>query len=144
MAKKEVPGRMAQMTKPRTPNSEARQQLGRLLDALAKEALDTPDEAFFAELTSENFSFDEMARAAEDAIAQGITDHDAGKPADRRAAHKTVKRGRIASRLASKEPSLKARIITAARIELDMMSENDVDGLLGDLREFGIMDEDAS
>src|SRR5262245_54197330 len=55
--KKEVPGRMAQMTKPRTPNSEARQQLGRLLDALAKEALDTPDEAFFAELTSEKFSF---------------------------------------------------------------------------------------
>ena len=141
------------MTKPRTPKSEARQQLGRLLDALAKEALDTPDEAFFAELTSENFSFDEMTRAAEDAIAKGITDHDAGKLADRRAAHKTVKRGRyatldrkrrIASRLASKEPSLKARIITAARIELDMMSENDVDGLLGDLRELGIMDEDAS
>jgi hypothetical protein len=143
MAKKEVPGRMAQMTKPRTPKSEARQQLGRLLDALAKEAVVTPDEAFFAELTSENFSFDDMTRAAEDAIAKGITDHDAGKP-DRRAAHKTVKRGRIASRLASKEPSLKARIITAARIELDMMSENDVDGLLGDLRELGIMDEDAS
>ena len=126
------------MTKPRTPKSEARQQLGRLLDALAKEALDTPDEAFFAELTSENFSLDEMTRAAEDAIAKAITDHDAGKLADRRA------KRRIASRLASKEPSLKARIITAARIELDMMSENDVDGLLGDLREFGIMDEDAS
>jgi hypothetical protein len=151
---------MAQMTKPRRARSEARRQLGRLADALAQEALETPDEEFLAEVKAENGRVDEMARAAKDAIARGIAAYNKGKLAARRADYEAKKKSRDAAprrrfpltleqkrqtvaRFAAKDPALKSRITMAARGEAEM-SESDLDGFLEDLRELGAIDDEGN
>jgi len=134
--------------------SEAKLQLERLRDALVEDILNTADEEILAEATENYSDPDAVADRMRDLVNRAILD--AGKAAMAKArsavredarqstsnvVHLPVERKRaLVNKALSDDPGLSQKLTAAAR-KGEELSERDLDSILEDLRELGVIDE---
>jgi hypothetical protein len=147
------------MNSPTDQEKEYRRQLERLAEALAEDVLETPDEEFLVETKERGETLNELARRGQDAVLRGIAESKRRKLAAARSDYKAAAGGgrsnvvalpigdkrRILAQVAANDPGLRAKLTLAARsAEAGEISENDLDSLLEDLRDLGVIDENGN
>jgi hypothetical protein len=130
--------------------------LNRLLDELADDLLNLSDSELLAELVADGLDENAEAAAARDAIAGGIARAGQQRLAAARAAVSRDRKSRVVrpplrpdvrdavlAGFANDNPKLKSRLTMAAR-NGEGITEKEMDAILDDLRELGVIDDEGN
>lgn len=130
--------------------------LNRLLDELADDLMNLSDAELLAELAVDGLDVDAEVAAARDAIAGGVARAGQLRLAEARAAVSRDRKARVVrmplradqrdivlARFANDDPKLKSRLTMAAR-KGEGITEREMDAILDDLRELGVIDDEGN